>query len=519
MHSDKPKLFVRGDLDGFIGLFIDNLLQLMLIAILCPLLCGLPAELIVTCILPGAAFSILVGNFFYSWQAYRLAKLTGRDDVTALPYGINTVSLIAFISLVMAPVYHQTKDTELTWVIGLFACLLSGLLETAGAFFGDVIRRFTPRAALLSALAGIAITFIAMGFVFQIFAAPMVALVPALLIILFYASRIKLPFNLPGGLIAVLIGTALAWSLKTFDLFTFREPPAANISLGFYLPNLFIHKLIPFLVQEEGWKYISVIIPMALFSIIGSLQNLESAEAAGDSFNTRSSLLMNGLGTISAAMMGSPFPTTIYIGHPGWKTMGARIGYSAINGIIVSLLCLVGAVTLILKVIPMEATLGILLWIGIIIMAQSYQETPRNHALAVSMGLIPTLAGWALLLIESTLRVAQISLSDALPNFIIQDIHIHGIIALNQGFLLTSMILASLTVCLIEHRFVRAFGWCLVGSILSMLGIIHAYTLENGIIHMDLGFCQAPQYAIAYLVTGLLILLISHLGSSNNTHN
>jgi AGZA family xanthine/uracil permease-like MFS transporter len=61
---------------------------------------------------------------------------------------------------------------------GLFACLLNGLMEIAGAFVGDQVRRVTPRAGLLSSLAGIAITFIAMGFVFQIFASPAVALVP-----------------------------------------------------------------------------------------------------------------------------------------------------------------------------------------------------------------------------------------------------------------------------------------------------------------------------------------------------
>ncbi|MEM9445179.1 MAG: NCS2 family permease [Verrucomicrobiota bacterium] len=518
MSHNTPKIFVRGDLDGFIGLFIDNLLQLMLISILCPLLCGLPPELIITRILPGAAFSIFVGNVFYSWQAYRLAKKTGRNDITALPYGINTVSLIAFISLVMAPVYQQTKDVELTWMIGLFACLVSGLLETIGAFCGDYIRRHTPRAALLSALAGIAITFIAMGFVFQIFASPIVALVPALLIILFYASNMKLPLNLPGGLVAVFVGTALAWILKSLGHFEFREPPAANVALGLYLPSIFIHKLVPFILLEEGWKYLSVIIPMALFSVIGSLQNLESAEAAGDSFHTRSSLLMNGFGTLSAAFMGSPFPTTIYIGHPGWKTMGARIGYSALNAIIISILCLLGAVTVVLKVVPMEATLGILLWIGIIMMAQSFHETPKHHALAVSLGLIPAFAGWALLLIEGTLRVTGTSLDDALNNFIIQDIHIEGMIALNQGFLITSMILASLTVCLIEHRFRAAFLWCCIGAVLSMLGIIHAYTINQGIIQISLGFYEAPQFIIAYLITGCLIFALGKIASRKDAN-
>ena len=135
--------FVRGDLDGFFALFIDNLLQLMLIAVLCPLVCGFPQELVIGRILPGAAISILFGNVFYAWQARRLMRQTGRTDVTALPYGINTPSLFAYIFLVMGPVYQETRDPTLAWQVGLFACLLSGVMETAGAFVGDWLRRYT----------------------------------------------------------------------------------------------------------------------------------------------------------------------------------------------------------------------------------------------------------------------------------------------------------------------------------------------------------------------------------------
>lgn len=140
------------------------------------------------------------------------------------------------------------------------------------------------------------------------------------------------------------------------------------------------------------------------------MQNLESAEAAGDRFETRPPLLANGLGSLCAAGLGSAFPTTIYIGHPGWKAMGARAGYSIINGVAITLLCLVGGVTLVLKVVPLEAVIGILLWVGLTITAQSFQETPKKHALAVAVGLIPSLAAWALLLIETTLQKAGTSL-------------------------------------------------------------------------------------------------------------
>src|SRR3989449_9472834 len=94
---------VRGDIDGFFGLALDNLVQLLLIDTLCRFVLGFPPELIYGRVLPGAAVSILVGNLFYAFQAKRLAERTGRTDVCALPYGINTVSLIAHVFLVMLP--------------------------------------------------------------------------------------------------------------------------------------------------------------------------------------------------------------------------------------------------------------------------------------------------------------------------------------------------------------------------------------------------------------------------------
>ena len=86
-----------------------------------------------------------------------------------MPYGINTVSLLAFVFFVMQPVYQETGDVDLTWKVGLLACFLSGVIELLGAFVAERIRRVTPRAALLSALAGIAITFISMDFLFRIY--------------------------------------------------------------------------------------------------------------------------------------------------------------------------------------------------------------------------------------------------------------------------------------------------------------------------------------------------------------
>src|SRR5574337_27960 len=505
--------FVRGDIDGFFGLFIDNLLQLMVISVLGRLVSGLPTELITGRILPGAAVSILIGNLLYTWQARRLMRESGRTDVTALPYGINTPSLLAFLFLIMGPVYQETGNPTLAWQAGLLACLLSGIMETAGAFVGDWLRRHTPRAALLPALAGVAITFIAMGFTFQIFAAPAIALLPMLIILISYASHARLPFGMPAGLAAVLIGTGLAWILRAVGFISF-EPSVEPYRPALYPPIPAVGEILTVLQGPMGWRFLSVIVPMGLFNVIGSLQNLESAEAAGDRYPTRSSLLINGIGSLTAALFGSAFPTTIYIGHPGWKAMGARAGYSILNGAIIAALCLLGGVTLILRYIPIEATLGILLWIGIIITAQAFQEVPKRHTLAVAFGLVPSLAAWALTLIETSLQKAGRTLFEMAPAFG-RDLHIHGIIALSQGFLLSSMILSAMLVAVIEREFLRAAVWTAIAAELSMIGLIHAYNLVPAGVQNRFGMAAAPEFALMYGL-GSLFLLVLHL--SDNQH-
>jgi AGZA family xanthine/uracil permease-like MFS transporter len=500
IHSSKPPWFVRNDLDGFFGLMIDNLIQLILIVSLCRELIHLPDQFIFGRILPGAALSILVGNFFYAWQARRLARQTGRDDITALPYGINTVSLFAFIFFIMLPIYQETRDPVLAWKVGLVACFLNGVIEILGAFIAERVRRVTPRAALLSALAGIAITFISMDFTFKIFAQPRVAMVPMAIIFIAYFSHLKLPLGLPGGMIAIAVGTALGWLLGPMKV----EAWHANATL--IIPQFAGGDLWEALSQPTFLKYFSVILPMGIFNVVGSLQNIESAEAAGDRFPTFPSLMANGVGSVVAALFGSVFATTIYIGHPGWKRLGARSGYSALNGIFISLLCLTGTIQAVLALIPLEAGIGILLYIGIIIVAQSFQETPKEHAPAVALGIVPALAAWGLLMVDTGVRAAGKSLAELGPAPFAQSLAIHGMISLERGFIFTSMIFAALGVALIERRFITAGAWSLVAALLSAVGIIHAYEITPGGIVSRFGTAAAGDFVWVYLALTLLFV-------------
>ena len=512
-HPRRPRWFVRQDVDGLLGLALDNLIQILLIVGLCRGLLGYSPQLVYGRILPAVALSLIVGNVYYSWLAYRLGVKEGRDDRTALPYGINTVSLFAHVFLVMLPVKLIALDRgatmdeaiALSWQAGLVACLGSGVIELIGSGLADPLRRWLPRAALLSTLAGIGLTFIALGFLFRTYEYPVVALVPLGIILLTYFGRVRFP--IPGGLLAVLVGTALAWitGLVRPDAALFSQ---ALEPLGWHPPGLFIEAL--WQSREILLTQLSVILPMGLFNLVGSLQNLESAEAAGDAYPTAPCLAANGVGSVVAAVCGSCFPTTIYIGHPGWKAMGARIGYSWLNGVVMALLCVTGAAAVVAAIVPIEAGMAIVLWIGIIIGAQSFQATPARHAPAVIMGLLPGIAGWGAQLIKTSLRAAGLATvdrpfsPDLLPIFARADIYLGGAFALEQGQILSAMLLAAMTVFIIERQFAWAGACMIVATAFSWVGLMHSYRWMQSDTVLHPGWGSGSTWATGYLLLALL---------------
>jgi adenine/guanine/hypoxanthine permease len=511
-----PRWFVAGDVDGFLGLGLDNLIQILLILSLCRGVLGYPDALLFGTILPATGISLVVGNLAYAWQAHRLARAERRDDRTALPYGINTVSLFAYVFLVMLPVKLAALNQGLTaeaavrlsWQAGLVACLGSGLIEAAGGFCAQLLRRWLPRAALLSTLAGIALGYIALGFLLRTYARPVVGLTVLAVILATYYGRLRLP--IPGGLLAVLVGIGLAWSgglIQADPQLWAREAS----QVGLRLPHLELRSL--WAARGQLLPWLGVIVPMGLFNVLGSLQNIESAEAAGDRYPVCSSMLINGVGTIAAAALGSCFPTSLYIGHPGWKAMGARIGYSWLNGLVIGGGCLLGVFGLVGQLVPIEAGMAIVLYIGLVMAAQAFQATPTAHAPAVALGLLPGLASWGSMLLKAGLRAGGAgSTSQPFgPALLLPlqqaDVWAAGAFALEQGQIITAMLLAGMLVYVIEQRFLAASVISLVAAAAAWIGVIHAWQFSQADTVLKLGWGAGSSWALAYLLMALVFLL------------
>ncbi|MFP4281068.1 MAG: NCS2 family permease [Opitutales bacterium] len=510
------KPLVKGDWDGLFALGLDNLLMLLLMSSLCLGVLGFSPDLFFGRVLPATAIGLVIGNLFYARMALRLARAENRNDVCAMPYGINLLTVFVYVLQVMLPAQGMALadglDKEaadrLAWHAGLAACLGSGLIEFLGAFIVTRLQRITPRAALLAALAGIGIFFIAMDFVFRSFTYPLVGFTTLAITLLVYFGRVRIRGGVPAGLLILGLGTALAWLFYRGEGGLVPVGQWSTAQFGLHLPLPVFGELaqaLPYMVQ-----FLPIIIPMGLINLVLSLQNIESAAAAGDRYEARPVLLFNGLGTLAAAGFGSPFPTTIYIGHPGWKSLGARAGYSTLNAVVMSLICFTGSLSLIGYLVPVEAGMAILIWIGLMMGAQAFQATPAAHAPAVVIGLLPALGAFAAMVVKNGFRAAGYGSEEAFDPGLIDALQAQmgffadGVFALEQGYVYTSMILAAATVAIIERHFRTAALWFLVGAVLAAIGFVHSYTV--GFADVTGSLVPGWKWVVGYLVMAAIFV-------------
>ena len=499
LKSRGPSLWVPGDWNAFFGFGTNILVNLLVLTGLLRFVLGMPEAIVFGRILPATGLMLCLSTVYYAWLGRRLAIRTGRTDVCALPSGISVPHMFVVVFVVMMPILHATNDPMQAWSAGLTWVFVQSFVLMAGGFVAPIIRRITPRAALLGSLAGISLTFIAMSPAAQIFSTPFIGITCFAIILASWFGGVRYPRGIPGGLVAIAVGTVIAWGSNFFGLsyggMSLSALGASVSSFGFHVPTPAIGQVF------GGFQYIGVIlvtaIPFGIYDLVEAMDNVESAAAGGDSFPTTQVLTADGVISLIGCLMGNPFINAVYIGHPGWKAMGGRIGYSAATGVLMLLLTWFGIVALMMALIPVVAILPILLYIGMLIGAQAFQETPHSHAPAIVLALIPQIAAWGKTQIDSALGAAgtnagAVGLDKLGQNGVLY----HGLSVLGGGATLAGIILGSVTVMLIERKFEYAALFALAGSVLTFFGLIHGEAI---------GFGSSPEVAAGYLVVAVIL--------------
>jgi AGZA family xanthine/uracil permease-like MFS transporter len=428
-------------------------------------------------ILPALGIALPIGNLYYAFLARRLSQREGRGDVTAMPYGPSVPHMFIVVFVIMLPTAIKSGPVA-AWQAGLAWAFIIGVVVIIGAFVGPTIRRYTPTAAMLGTLAGISLTFISMRPAFQMWEVPWVAFITLAIILVAWTASVPLPFGLPAGLVAVIIATIVAWVATALGVTGVLEASAVSDSFdqfGLHLPMVSNDV---FLGLEDIGPLLATAIPLGIYNFTEGMSNVESAARAGDEYGLRPILLADGAGAVVGSVLGSPFPPAVYIGHPGWKAVGGRIGYSLATGVVVALICFLGLVSTLIAIFPIQALVPILLFIGLVIGAQAFQSTPARHAPAVVLAILPNLAAWAKSLVDNALNAAGSNAAEAnLDERGAGDIY-QGMALFGGGAVLAGLVLGSIASFVIDRQFVRAVVASLLGGVLSFIGLIHGEKVE-----------------------------------------
>jgi AGZA family xanthine/uracil permease-like MFS transporter len=451
-----------GDVNGFLGLALDNVTQLVILSSLLIGVFGFPADLVLGRMVPGTALGVLAGDLFYTWLALRLMRRTGRDDVTAMPFGIDTPTLFAMVFGVLGPVKMATGDPVLAWKVGMATTLAIGALKALLALAGDWTRRAVPRAALLGSIAGVAILLIAFLPALKLLRDPLVGLVALGVLLLALLGRVRMPLGVPGALAAVAVGAGVHW---------LRGGGAQAWMAG--APTLAVPWPTLAWVDALGatLPYLSIALPFALVTTIGGIDNTESAAAAGDEYRTRDILLTEAGATILAGVCGGVVQNTPYIGHPAYKAMGARAGYTLATGLVIGLGAAGGVLSLLVGVLPEAAVAPILVYIGLEITAQAFLASPPRHGAAVAVTFVPVVAAVVLIELGGALGAVGKSAADLTGDAALTH---RALLVLGNGFILTAVLWGSALAWIIDRRLLLTSVVFALASLATLFGVIHS---------------------------------------------
>jgi AGZA family xanthine/uracil permease-like MFS transporter len=471
-----------GDVNAFFGLMIDNIGGMILMTSLLVIVYGMPRDFVLTRMIPGTAVGVLVGDLIFTAMAFRLARRTGRSDVTAMPLGLDTPSTFGSVILIIGPSFQAARARGLdlepaaqhAWFLGMAMLLASGVFKLVCALFSGWVREIVPRAGLLGSLTAIALAIISFLPLLDIAGQPIAGFVSLAVILATLTARWRLPRQIPGALAAVAFGCLVYYALHFAGLGpglgSEGSQPAAWLRLALPAPvgawwEWFGSS------WPEVVSFLPVAIPLALATVVGGIDCTESAAAAGDDYPTGQIIAAEGIATLVGGLFGGVIQSTPYIGHPAYKAMGARAGYTLATAIFVGAAGVFGYFDWIFFLIPKAVIFPILIFIGLEITAQSFHATSARHYPAVTLACVPALAYLALITLNQVLPEVGKPFAELRPA---TQQWIATVTMLSGGFIVTSLLWGTFLTHLIDGLPGKAAATLLLAAVFAWFGIIHS---------------------------------------------
>jgi AGZA family xanthine/uracil permease-like MFS transporter len=301
---------------------------------------------------------------------------------------------------------------------------------------------------------------------------PLVGLPTVTVLLLALLGGVRMPWGLPGAFVAVVTGATIFW-LRGAWSGEIHGPALGALRLALPWPTLAWVDALP-----QTAPYLSVALPFALVTVIGGIDNTESAAAAGDEYRARDILLTEALATMVAGFCGGVVQNTPYIGHPAYKAMGARAGYTLVTGLVIGGGAALGVLSILVAALPEAAVAPILIFIGLEITAQAFLASPRHHGAAVALAFVPVAAAVVVIQTGGALSAlgrspAELS-GDAGATW-------QALLVLGNGFILTAVLWAWILTAMLDGRPKVAAALLAGASLASLCGLIHSPLPSGGL--------------------------------------
>ncbi|MCG8649458.1 MAG: permease [Pirellulales bacterium] len=488
---------------------------------------GFPVDFAVSSMVPGTALGVMAGDLAFFFIAFRLARQSGRDDVTAMPLGLDTPSTFGIVLFVLGPSYLHGVDSGLdpttaatrTWHIGIWCILLSGVLKLALAPLAEWVRSAVPRAGLLGSLAAIALVLISFLPLMEILGHPLPGMLALVIVLTTLIGKIPLPGRTPGTLGALIVSGGVYYLLCLFPDSGYHVADAGQVQ-WFPLAWMQTWQFDWLNSFSDALPYLPIAMPFALATVVGGIDCTESAAAAGDKYDTRTVVGVEAMATLVAGLTGGVIQTTPYIGHPAYKAMGGKAAYTLGTALLVGSAGLVGYFGWINALIPAPAVYPILVFVGLEISAQSFLATPRRHYAAVALACLPALAFLAVNLPGRMFADPALVSAGIDPETLDDDslrANLKTLGMLSNGFILTSLLWAWALAACIDRKLTVAARVMLLAMGLTLFGVMHSPLDGNrlflpfgpaswGEIVLDVGNRgYVLEFAAGYLAAALLL--------------
>ena len=519
----KPGSQISADINAGFAFFLDCVVNLFVMAGILIGAFDFPAEIVYGRIIPGCIVGIMVGNLLNIHYTRQLARRTGNNSLTSIPLGIDLPTIIGICFFLLGPQYVSNVEEmgalaagEHAWKIGIAASVWMGLIKFGLSYFGRAMQTELPQMALIGTMAGIATVWLGANAILGAFALPEVGLISLMIMAYALIGGHKLPFNMPGAVMAIIAGT-LAY-------YIFAVVGYGN---GYELktvPDLTPALPMPTLAGFTGLAggvtaYLGIIFPFALLIAASAVNVVAGAKIVGDDYDPRRIVQMDAGTTLIMALFGGAAQTTPYFGHTTYKRMGAGTNYALGAALLITIGGFIGVIAFASQLIPSGVLTPILVVVAADILRLAFTGGDVHRAPALLFAVIPgilyyahTKIGELLNAVRSGLDGTGLKLDQVINANWSASYALLG--ALSSGYVLTSLLWGSMIVWILDRQLVRAAGAAFFAALAAFFGIIHSVLASSGMyLPWNLlpgeGAIHLPyQFATSYFIAGLLLLFL-----------